>query len=256
MMRTTRTVRSLTALAAVLAASTIAVAPPSSAAPLAGQTNPAKGQVTQTSVPAQTGAGAGDYASIFAGADADTALAGSGWATCPTPIQWTMDSRGLTSRERTAQLKNLAWAFQQWSLVSGLTFQYGGEEAVNYDDAAFTVTPANGLGVQSRHVYLDFVKASDSTRLGGGTVGLGSPSQVMPTSKEIVAGEAVFRTDHVKGATNMELKSLYLHELGHVLGLAHAQVESNIMYPIVTDHLRLGTGDVNGVKAMTKACAS
>ncbi|MEI6362321.1 MAG: matrixin family metalloprotease [Actinomycetes bacterium] len=257
MIRTMRTARSLTALAAVLAATTIAVAPSTGATPLAGQSLPANGQTAQTtptSAPAAATASAADFASIFASQNGS--LAGSGWATCVAPIQWSLDSSGLTASERTAQIKNLAWAFQQWSLASGLTFAFVGEQAVAYDDAAFTVTPADGSGVQTRHVYLDFVKASESTRLDGGTVGLGSPSQVMPTSKEIVAGEAVFRTDHVKGASNKELKSLYLHELGHVLGLAHAQVDSNIMYPIVSDHLRLGPGDVNGVKAMTKTCAA
>ena len=33
-------------------------------------------------------------------------------------------------------------------------------------------------------------------------------------------GDAVFRTDHVKRATTKQARSLYLHELGHVLGTA------------------------------------
>jgi len=246
--------RSLTALATVLAATTIAVAPTASAAPLAGQTQPAGGQTSQTVTPGQVGTSARDFASIFTGDNAP--LSGAGWKACATPVVWTVDTRQLTPAEGAAQVRNLAWAFRQWSKVSGLSFQYAGEQAVKYDDAAFTVTPADGSTVQARHVYLDFVGASQSNRLGGGTVGLGSPSQVMPTTKEIVSGEAVFRTDHVKAATTSELKSLYLHELGHVLGLAHAQVPSNIMYPMVTDHTALGLGDVNGVQAMTQACTA
>ena len=55
-------------------------------------------------------------------------------------------------------------------------------------------------------------------------------------------------------ASTREDKSLYMHELGHVLGLAHASETANIMYPIVSDHTDLGAGDVNGVRSMNKPC--
>lgn len=251
---TMRTGRSLTALVALLAATTITVAPQSAAAPLAGQSQPSSGQTTAVVAPAQAGMAASDFSSIFTGDNA--ALAGAGWQACQAPVQWTVDTHELTGTEAAAQIKNLTWAFRQWSAVSGVTFQFAGRQAVAYDDAAFTLTPADGSATLSHHVYLDFVRPAESARLGGGTVGLGTPSQVMPTTKEIVTGAAVFRTDHVKGATTTELRSLYLHELGHVLGLAHAQVQANVMYPMVTDHTQLGAGDVNGVRTMTKACAA
>jgi hypothetical protein len=254
MTRTMRAGRSLTALAAILVATSVGLAPQSVAAPLAAHVHPAKGHAAPASAPSQSGASASDFASIFAGDNAN--LAGSGWQSCASPVQWTVDTRGLNEAESASQIKNLEWAFTEWSKASGLTFEFAGEEDVTYDDDAFTVTPADGSDVETRHVYLDFVNDNESARLGGGTVGLGSPSQVMPTTKEIVSGEAVFRTDHVQGATAKEAKSLYLHELGHVLGLAHAQVESNIMYPMVTDHLKLGAGDVTGIKTMTQPCAS
>jgi hypothetical protein len=77
---------------------------------------------------------------------------------------------------------------------------------------------------------------------------------VWPTTKEIVNGAAVFRTDHVKKAGTREAKALYLHELGHVLGLGHANDDANIMHGIVTDDTELGAGDTNGVRSMTKPC--
>ena len=251
---TKRMGRSLTALVALLAATTVVVAPQASASPLAGQSLPSGGQTTPVAAPAQAGLGATDYSSIFTGQNA--ALAGAGWQACASPVQWTVDTHELSAREAAAQVKNLTWAFDQWTKASGVNFQYAGEQAVTYDDAEFSLSPADGSSVASHHVYFDFVRAAESARLGGGTVGLGSPSQVMPTTKEIVTGAAIFRTDHVKGATKSELRSLYLHELGHVLGLAHAQVESNVMYPMVTDNTQLGAGDVNGVRTMTKVCGA
>jgi predicted Zn-dependent protease len=254
MTRTMRVGRSLTALLAIVTATTVTVAPHVWAAPAAGQAEPSSGQTTSVVAPAEAGSVAADFSSIFTGPNAS--LAGAGWKSCAAPVQWTVDTHELSAREAAAQVRNLAWALNQWSKVSGLTFQYAGRQAVTYDDAAFTIAPADGSPVQSRHVYFDFVRPSESARLGGGTVGLGSPSQVMPTTKEIVSGAAVFRTDHVKGATTSELRSLYLHEIGHVLGLAHAQVVANVMYPTVTDHTQLGAGDINGVRRMTKACTS
>ena len=91
--------------------------------------------------------------------------------------------------------------------------------------------------------------------MGGGVVGLGSPSTVWSSSKEIVNGTAVFRTDHIKRSGAREAKALYLHELGHVLGLGHADDAANIMYGVVTDDTELGAGDTNGVRTMTKPCA-
>lgn len=257
MTRTAQTTARLSTVVALVAAMAVITGPVASAtpAPLAAHTNPAKGKsATQVSTAAATQAAAADYASIFKADNA--ALANSGWATCTAPIVWTVDSHELTDAETAEQVENLQWAFDQWSQVSGLTFQFEGQLAVSYDDAAFTMKPADGSTLASRHVYLDFVRATESTRLGGGTVGLASPSQVLSAQKEIVGGEAVFRVDHVKSAGTREVKSLYLHELGHVLGLAHANETANIMYPIVTDHVALGSGDVNGVKVMTKPCTT
>lgn len=246
----------ITAMSLLLAASLIA-APAATAAtvtggPSAGTSAPAPANTASGSVSAA--ATAQDYASIFTGADAN--LNGSGWSACPAPIEWTVDTQGLTSAQADTQIAHLTWAFGQWSQVSGLTFTFAGVEPLTYDDTAFALSPADGSPAQLHHIYLDFVSTGQSTRLSGSTVGLGSPTQVMASSKEIVAGDAVFRTDHVKRARTKELRSLYLHELGHVLGLAHASASANVMFPIVKAKVSLGSGDVNGVRAMTKPCAA
>lgn len=202
---------------------------------------------------ARAAAAASDYSSIFA--TQSPALANAGWSSCSSPIAWTVDASELSAAETAAQVANIEAAFTEWTKASGLTFRYAGTQELTYNDDAFTLKPADGSAIEQRHIYLAFVADSDSGRLGGGVVGLGSPSQVWQSTKEIVAGTAVFRTDHVTGASDSEDTSLYLHELGHVLGLAHAAETANIMYPVVTDHTSVGTGDTNGVRSMTKPCA-
>ncbi|MBK9740573.1 MAG: matrixin family metalloprotease [Actinobacteria bacterium] len=260
MIGTAQTAARLTSVISLVAAMAVITGPVANAtsvsAPLSAKSHPAKATSTSTSTTrsASAAASAADYASIFT--DANASLADSGWAACAAPIAWTVDSRQLSDTEAAEQVANLAWAFGEWAQASGLTFEYAGQLAVSYDDDAFLMTPADGTEPAVRHVYLDFVLDSDSARLGGGVVGLASPSQVMAAAKEIVAGEAAFRVDHVKSAGVREAKSLYLHELGHVLGLAHAADVANIMYPIVSDHVALGAGDVNGVQSMTKPCTT
>ena len=197
-------------------------------------------------------ASATDFGSIFAGQL--PALVNSGWSGCAAPVTWTVDTTALVDTEAAQAIADLTWAFAQWQQASGLVFSYGGIQELTYDDGSFTLEPADGTPILQRHIYLSFVTDASSERLGGQTVGLGSPSQVMTQSKEIVTGTAVFRTDHVSSASDRADRSLYLHELGHVLGLAHASDEGNIMYPVVSDHLELGAGDVAGVRTMAKPC--
>lgn len=248
----------LAAVATPMAASaTAAPAPQSTDSVAAAQSkSAAKTSATKAAraavrTQAQAAAAAADYSSIFA--TQVPSLANAGWASCSAPVVWTVDTRGLAAAEVDEQIANLTWAFEQWSAATGLAFTYGGTEAMAYDDNAFSLKPAGG--VASRHIYLAFIADSASARMGGGTVGLGSPSQVWPSSKEIVTGTAVFRTDHVERATTTEARSLYLHELGHVFGLAHANEAANIMYSVVTDHTALGAGDTAGVRSMMKPCA-
>lgn len=131
-----------------------------------------------------------------------------------------------------------------------------GTTALAFDKDAFSLTPVGGSPLRDRHISFDFISAKNSALLAGRTVALGSPSSVATDSKEIVAGTAVSETEYAKKATSRQACSLYLHEIGHVLGLAHAHNARNVMHPIITEQVKLGSGDVNGIQALTKPCQS
>lgn len=90
-----------------------------------------------------------------------------------------------------------------------------------------------------------------------GVIGLGMPSIVLLPDREIVAGMAIFRRGYVLEHRKEDpdrVLHVYLHELGHVLGLGHAGNQVNVMYPSLDHMTSLGRGDVAGVRAMTQPC--
>jgi len=240
-------------LGALLAAVALALPVPAASA-AAGLPASGTAATTPVVVPAGLTGTAADYSSIFA--DNDPALDGAGWASCSSAITWDVDLGTLDAAAGQRAIADLQWAFEQWSQASGLTFSFAGPAALTYDDATFTLARADGQPNPARHIDIAFVDDSATTRMGGQTVGLGSPAQVVPTTKEIVSGVAIFRTDHAAVAGPDEARSLYLHELGHVLGLAHAHDAANVMYPLVSNHVDLGPGDVHGVQALDKPCSA
>jgi hypothetical protein len=200
---------------------------------------------------------ASDYESIFRKQAPE--LANSGWSPCSGPITWSLDARDLTAAQAETQMRSAKWALEQWGRESGLVFSYAGELPVKYNDTTFQLTPADGSPVAARHIYLTYLRHGESKLLGDATLGFGAPSTVAVANREITGGNAVFRTDYVKDPGRnplQKLRSLYLHELGHVLGLSHATLSQNIMYPIVDRNVTLGAGDVSGIHAMTKTCAA
>lgn len=193
-----------------------------------------------------------DFASIFATDQPE--LAGAGWGICPTPVTWSLDAGTLDPAQTKTVIAGLTWAFDQWTAASGLRFAFTGVTTYRYDDEAFTLTRTDGAATPQHHIDIAFVADSQTDRMGGQTVGLGAPSRVLAEAHEIINGVAVFRTDHAQAAEPTEARGLYLHELGHVLGLAHAEQPVNVMYPLISGGSGLGAGDAAGIRAFAKPC--
>ncbi len=107
------------------------------------------------------------------------------------------------------------------------------------------------------HVYRAIKSRKQVSIMRQTTVGLAMPSVVLLPTREIVAGMAIFRRGYVKAerrSSLLRLKRLYLHELGHVLGLGHSGSTSDVMFAEMDTIDRLGPGDKAGVAAFTQPC--
>jgi hypothetical protein len=189
-------------------------------------------------------------ASIFAGSAPD--LIDSGWADCDTPITWSMDASRITAADaRTARVQ-LTKDLSKWAEVSGLDFQFVGEVPVIYNDTTYVVT--SEVHPSPRHIYIAFLRDQVSSLLDQRTVGFASPTRVWKDSKQIVEGSMVLGIEYVKRASAQQRSAVYLHELGHVLGLGHGTEPENVMYYLVDGNNTLSPGDVEGIRNLIKAC--
>ena len=195
-----------------------------------------------------------DYSSFFG----DGELTGAGWATC-APITWSADTRGLTSAQARREIARLRDAWALWAEAAGVKAFFTGREDLAYDPASYGLVPADGSAPVEQHVYIAFKTRKQVPILTGGAVGLAKPTQVLVEERRIVGGMAILMRGYAieQGRTNPSaLAHVYAHELGHVLGLGHAESRANVMYPEVQSVTRLGDGDASGIARFTQECAA
>lgn len=178
---------------------------------------------------------------------------GSGWAACAAPIVWHADVHALEPRAQVNALDDLRTAFGTWAASSRMAMVHGDDIPMSYDDINSVVRPAQGPALP-RNIYVAFVPDENSTYMSNRVGGVATPTKVIIENKEIIGGSAAFRADYVNYSNQAESVALFLHELGHVLGLGHVNVKTNVMYPIVTRTARLGVGDTTGMKTFTRPC--
>lgn len=179
-------------------------------------------------------------------------LVGSGWADCDTPVTWSIDTTRLTPAEAKVAATQMTVDFAKWGEASGLTFEYVGNVPVIYDDATYAVT--SGQHPSDRHIFVAFMRDADSSLLDSRTVGFASPTKVFVDSHQIVEGSVVLSIEYVAKVNQRHEHSLYLHEIGHALGLGHGSAIENVMYYIVDTNNNLSPGDIEGIRALTKVC--
>jgi hypothetical protein len=191
-------------------------------------------------------------ASIFA--ESSPELINSGWADCDTPITWSLDTSRISPVEAQVAVDQMTKDLAKWGQVSGLTFQYVGEVPVTYDDTNYVVT--SDQHPSARHLYVAFIHDAESTLLDSRTVGFASPTKVWQDSKEITEGSVVLSIEYVKKINAAHESALYLHELGHALGLGHGLEKPDVMYYLVDTNNTLSPADIQGMRNLIKACTT
>lgn len=179
-------------------------------------------------------------------------LVGAGWADCDTPITWSVDTSRLSAKEAAVAVRQLRSDFTKWGAVSGLDFRYVGFVGVSYDDPTYQIR--SDTHPSDRHVFVLFLRNDESSLLDERTVGLAMPSKLIVDQRQIVEGSVVLSYEYVRRAARLQRSALYLHELGHALGLAHGASRQDAMYYIVSTTNELSPNDIAGIRALVQAC--
>lgn len=200
------------------------------------------------------------------------------WDRCRGPITWKIDFTGLLDQHGVSgpELRRWRSTFAAIARATGYQFVYGGTGA--YPPQAGP--DGSNVGLVNNEPGVDIVIAYGSSndpkgyreaRFTGtsGVVGWGGPNW---TTEPTVAGVTSMRYQHGsvlisapfavryqdpfasrnEGAAGDELRAVYLHEMGHVLGLAHVRDRQQMMYASVVPRVadRYGAGDTAGLRTM------
>jgi hypothetical protein len=176
------------------------------------------------------------------------------------PVHWNkcqkIDYRFSRSKAPAHALKQLKHALKLLHRGSGLRFKYLGRSKL---------IPGNTTNYPGKTRLLigwsTPRKSSVLARSGGGEAGVGGFSYNLSTG-EITQGSVVLNrkvrltSGFGKGpkvGQQGTVGELLLHELGHAVGLAHVQSQSQIMFPELTRKTaRYGAGDLNGLAKVGK----
>ena len=236
--RTTAIVRAFVAVAASAGIATLAFSPAAQASP---------GSAAKTS-----------YSSIFA--DEGPKFTHAGWDTCGASVTWSVDVSQLGPKAARIRVADLQWALDQWSAVTGLSFEFAGRDAFTLDQKNAILRSQNEEP-KARHVAFSFLRNESTKLLNPLQVGIGSPlaeSVTTPdggTETRIISGSAIFSVDYLAKASTKDARALLLHEIGHVMGLGHVDDDTQVMFPILDGDVTLGDGDIAGARALTSPCA-
>lgn len=168
------------------------------------------------------------------------------WNPCAGPFTVAVSTPALKGRQAKVAVREAKWAVGQLKKYSGLPFTFAGRT----DEV-----PRGGTQVASANVVISYStpKLSPGFGLQSSAVGIGG-SWIDYTLARF-AGYVVIDVPQARRLKagqrgGYSRSSVALHELGHVVGLDHVGLRSEIMYPAVAPFTprTFGRGDRAGLK--------
>ncbi|GAA4692549.1 hypothetical protein GCM10023349_04450 [Nocardioides conyzicola] len=171
------------------------------------------------------------------------------WNPCQ-PITYRLNTHLMPAGSR-ADLKNV---FAQVSAATGLRFTYVGTTTYVPFANKTTTHPTNA------DIVLAWSTPRSASVLAGSTAGRGGAVWASAGGvTELYDGQAVFdatqRMSSARSEQRRLTRQLYLHEVGHIVGLDHVSDKRQIMYPTMqrTADAHYGAGDLAGLALLGAA---
>ena len=132
--------------------------------------------------------------------------------------------------------------------ASGFEFEYDGTT----DDRDFQ--RRGGLSLKSTPVLIGWATPDEVSRLAGDVAGLGGSTAVERTPDHLtyVTGMVALDRDafarlSTEDGGDAQMRAILMHELGHVVGLAHVDDSTELMYRDNLGRTTFGPGDLEGL---------
>lgn len=170
-----------------------------------------------------------------------------GWNPCE-PIKYAVHAQRATQ----AHIDSMNTAIRQVEDASGFDFQYIGLATGSLNTTTDIDIPAGAA------VVIGFSDAGATPALAGNSIGIGgykgSTKPAHPADGEVTyldtGGFAIADITDVEPGD--ELLTTFVHEISHMLGLAHVLASGEIMRPVLTPQTAFGNGDLNGLYSMSQ----
>ena len=203
------------------------------------------------------------------------------WNRCES-IRWGIDTTMLRKKgvSPAKELKRWKGVFNEAAAVSGYTFDFkgtidgkaglmsddslgdGGGRRIDYaaysEHGGLDIAITNAVGKPSGKYAEPWFRSGGVAGIGGFSAGGNFLLDGSTSSTQIGGGWVTINVATVKRVTKRkktrgEARQLYLHELGHALGLGHVKDRRQAMYPSTTASQKYGAGDRNGLRQLASA---